>query len=96
MSDIEAKLRYRVGNPSAWSAYDEGASELMREAADLIAALRAKLEVMGEALEPFAEAAFVYDPPEGDDADIAWSHDFPIGALRRARTTLASIKGGAE
>lgn len=27
-------IRYHVGNPSAWSAYDDGVSELLRQAAD--------------------------------------------------------------
>lgn len=38
-----------------------------------------------KALEPFAEAAASYDPPENDDGHAAWAHDFTIGSLRRAR-----------
>jgi gamma-glutamyl:cysteine ligase YbdK (ATP-grasp superfamily) len=47
-----------------------------------------EIERLREALKPFADAADAYDPPEGDDRDIAWSHDFQIGALRRARAAL--------
>jgi hypothetical protein len=52
--------------------------------------LRAELAKAREALEPFAEAAASYDPDEGDSKDVAWSHDFTIGSLRRARTALTS------
>lgn len=41
-----------------------------------------------KALEPFAEAAASYDPPENDDGHAAWAHDFTIGSLRRARAAL--------
>ncbi|AEI71026.1 hypothetical protein [EBPR siphovirus 2] len=44
-----------------------------------------KLDVMREALKPFADAAESYDPDEGDGAHIAWAHDFTIASLRRAR-----------
>lgn len=46
-----------------------------------------------EALEPFAEAAASYDPDEGDGANVAWSHDFTIAALRRAREARARANG---
>ena len=42
-----------------------------------------------EALRPFADEAERYDPDEGDDRDVAWVSDFPIGALRRARSAIA-------
>ena len=45
------------------------------------------------ALEPFAGAADSYDPDENDDRNVAWAHDFPIGALRRARTALQRARG---
>jgi len=41
-----------------------------------------------KALEPFAKEADIYDPPRGDDDHPAWSRDFPIGMLRRARRAL--------
>jgi len=53
-----------------------------------IAAKDAEIERLRAALEPFAEAASFYDPPEGDDNQMAWSHDFPIGSLRRARAAF--------
>lgn len=48
-----------------------------------------RVERLEEALKPFAEAADIYDPPENDDHHAAWAHDFPIGALRRARAALS-------
>lgn len=45
-----------------------------------------------KALEPFAEAAASYDPPENDDGHAAWAHDFTIGSLRRARAAIAKVK----
>ena len=53
-----------------------------------ITELQAEVERLREALEPFAEAASFYDPPDGDDNQMAWSHDFPLGSLRRARAAL--------
>jgi hypothetical protein len=53
----------------------------------------AKLAQAVEALEPLAEAAGSYDPDEGDGADVAWSHDFTIASLRRARTAASAIRG---
>jgi hypothetical protein len=50
---------------------------------------------MEKALEPFAKAADSYDPDEGDSSDVAWAHDFPIGALRNARAALAKYRGEA-
>jgi hypothetical protein len=45
-----------------------------------------------EALAPFAEAADSYDPPfDAKDSEVAWSHDFTIGSLRRAREARAAI-----
>lgn len=43
------RLAYRVGNPSAWDAYDEAASELMREA---VAALRQPVQATGRPAPP--------------------------------------------
>jgi len=49
---------------------------------------QARAEQLEAALEPFAKEADLYDPPEGDDDQPAWSRDFPIGMLRRARSAL--------
>jgi hypothetical protein len=38
------------------------------------------------ALKPFADEADRYDHDECDDLSAAWAGDFPIGALRRARS----------
>lgn len=51
-------------------------------------ALQRENAELREGLKPFADAAQLYDPPEGDDGDVAWAHDFTIGSLRRARTLL--------
>ena len=37
VADLIARLTYRVNNPSAWDSFDDGASELIREAAAHIA-----------------------------------------------------------
>ena len=42
MTDIVERLRYYVGNPSAWGHYDEGVSEKLGEAADEIERLTAE------------------------------------------------------
>ena len=47
--------------------------------------LRAELRA---ALKPFAAEAEAYDPPEGDDAQIAWASRFTCGNLRDARNAL--------
>ena len=61
-----------------------------------IAALEAQVEGMRVALKIFADEAAIYDPPEGDDHHMAWSNDFPIGALRRARAALQSSETTGE
>lgn len=55
-------------------------------------AAEAKLAKAVEALEPFADAANSYDPDEGDGAQVAWSHDFTIASLRRARSASAAAR----
>jgi hypothetical protein len=52
----------------------------------------ATIKELSEALGPFAEVADYYDPSEGDDKEMAWSHDFTIGSLRRARAAIAAAK----
>lgn len=47
-----------------------------------------------EALEPFAETAASYDPPEDDNHLMAWNHEFTLGDLRRARTVAEKIRKG--
>jgi hypothetical protein len=47
------------------------------------------IEDMAKALEPFADVAQFYDPPEGDDHEDAWDHEFTMGNLRRARSALS-------
>lgn len=51
--------------------------------------LRGRVLRAEAALQPFADAAASYDPDEGDGAQVAWAHDFSIGALRQARAALA-------
>lgn len=60
----------------------------MNEAADLITALV-------EALQPFAQDANRYDPPENDDDDLLWSSagGTRIGDLRRARDAIKRAEG---
>jgi hypothetical protein len=65
--------------------------------------LEAKLAKAVEALEPFARAAETWEPDDGDSglgARIEHPHhglerhaEFTFGDLRRARATLAEIKG---
>ncbi len=47
----------------------------------------ATIKRMDEALKPFAELADRYDPPEGDDDDMAWEATAcpTVGQLRAAR-----------
>jgi hypothetical protein len=49
-------------------------------------------EAMAKALEPLAEEAARYEPPEGDDDRLAWRTDLVIGDLRRARTLIAEYR----
>lgn len=59
-------------------------------------AAEAQVAGLREALEPSADAAARYDPPEGDDASAAWAHDFTIGSLRRARAALQQATEAKE
>jgi hypothetical protein len=85
---------YEVGGaPQHWKDRAETAERDLAAAVEERDALKAETI---KALTPFAEASASYDPPEGDDNHMAWSHDFPIGALRRAAATLAKLKGTAK
>lgn len=56
----------------------------------------ATCEKLAKALEPFANEATSYDPPEGDDRDVAWASDFTIGALRVALSCLSEYRKEAS
>lgn len=51
----------------------------------------ARLRMAMDALEPFAAAAEIYDHPEDADDNMARSHDFEIGSLRRARAARDAL-----
>lgn len=71
-----------------------------------LAECEARLGKAVEALEPFARAAETWEPDDGDSelgARIEHPHhglerhaEFTFGDLRRARATLAEIKGGKD
>lgn len=88
-----------VNTQYAWALFhlglsdDDDPEEFGRQLSDKIDGLEADLQQAREALEPFAEAADSYDPDEGDNGDVAWSHDFTIGSLRRARAARTALKG---
>lgn len=65
--------------------------EAADEAADEIERLRAENERMREALEPFADIASAYDPPENDDDKGAWASFVKLGDIRRARSAIAAF-----
>lgn len=50
------------------------------------------MERLRMALEPFAEEAAKYDPPENDSGNVAWNSPFHIGDLREARAAITSIE----
>jgi hypothetical protein len=61
----------------------------------LLSALEAKDKLIAElveALQPFAEQADRYDPPENDSGHVAWSSPFHIGDLRGARSAILRAK----
>lgn len=45
-----------------------------------------------EALKPFSEEAFRYEPPEDDDDNRLWDCRITIGDLRRAARALETTK----
>jgi len=71
-------------------------ADLPKEISIVCSDLREQVEKAREALEPFARVADSYEPDEGDDACVAWAHDFTIGSLRRARDARRTTKGGGE
>lgn len=94
---IKAKwaLMRKVGDPNEHALAEAAvalAGQVSLPASGVEEALRERIAALEAALKPFAESAQVYDPPEDDDRDIAWAHDFTIGALRRARA--ASLSSG--
>lgn len=57
-----------------------------------IARLKSDLASALEALKPFAEEAFRYDPPENDDDNRVWDCRLTVGDLRRAAAELEKHK----
>lgn len=57
---LVAEANYRVGNPSAWDSYDEGASEIIRQ---LLAAL---VPARVEAVDHIADAGKMVEPSYAD------------------------------
>lgn len=53
-----------------------------------LTALEAENARLREALKPFADEAFRYEPDENDGFFNAWDSTFSIGDLRRARKAL--------
>lgn len=89
LEDESEELRIRL----AGAFLNIGKAEARATAAEAtVTALQEKLAKAAEALEPFAKEADIYDPPSGDGAHAAWSNDFSIGTLRRARTALTTIR----
>lgn len=72
------------------TGYQPEAYVLMDMACEELVRTRAENVRLRDALKIFADEAMIYDPPDGDDNHMAWSADFPIGALRKARASLAS------
>lgn len=63
--------------------------------AQMVECLEAKDKLIAElveALEPFAEQADRYDPPENDSGYVAWNSPFYIGDLRGARSASLRAK----
>jgi len=50
------RLEYRVENPSAWDCFDQGASDLMRQAADAITRIKAERDGLAKALSELANS----------------------------------------
>lgn len=63
---------------------------------NLLAEKDRQIETLTQALEPFAAMASCYDPPEGDDHELAWDRRPTIGQLRAARAVLAGASRPTE
>ena len=64
--------------------------ELMDHAAvrDLILDCRDAIDALKEALQPFADEAFRYEPDDGDSDLPIWDCQLTLGRLRDARRAL--------
>jgi len=62
----------------------------VREARAELSRANARIAELGAALEPFASAAESYDVER--NSEVAWGHDFTIGAIRRAARALQTQK----
>jgi hypothetical protein len=72
-----------------------GLADPRKTAEEAISALRHLLsqrEELRKALEPFANAAAAYDPATDGEGVFAWDHQFALGDLRLARSTLEECK----
>lgn len=86
--EFVAWLRYHVNNPSAWQNYDEAVSELIRQAADRIAAAGEVRRKTIEALRPFASEVESI-PNDMLDSD-EWAA-VTVGDWRRANDLYRSL-----
>jgi len=99
MIDIVERLTREADAARRADGTDSPLGDDLRQAAAEITRLRALVEEMGKALEPFALHAECW--PHEQDFDLlttsdedgnAASRDFTVGDLRRARATLAKAK----
>lgn len=81
VEELVMRVQYRVGNPSAWDHYDEGASELFREAADALLSQARLLEERTRALENIR------------DNSNGWQRDAAHDALSIVRKEKGSSQG---
>jgi len=81
IAELEAELDRAADLQMQW-ANDANAAESRATAAE------ERLKEAERIMQPLAEAAYSYDPDEGDGSDLAWAHDFKIGTLRAARAFL--------
>lgn len=86
-------VRERDAANDAREAHAKCTTALIAAAEARASALDVERDRLREALDPFAEAAASYDPDEGDGGNVAWSHDFTIASLRRARAALSAKEG---
>lgn len=79
VGELVKRMRYSVGNPSAWDAYDDGASDLLDKAATALTSLSARIEAVEDALER-AEQQLDY-------GQVDAAHQIILRALSRRATT---------